>query len=179
MPDKAPNQPKAASCNAAPAPKNTCGTKQIPELVKIEVANVEGEIILVQSEPKDGSAIEAASELYKLTELLTEKAEELKAKADQAFLGTSDGETLAHATSKSGIEAGCKNDKVLPSAVQEMVDEVCAEIRVVKPQSEVAVQNAAALDQVAEILENKAASVKDKKIALTAHELNSLDGFDR
>jgi len=158
---------------------NTCADKQTPEIVKIEVANVEGEIVLIHSEPKDGSAIEAASELHKLTELLTEKVEELKAKADQAFLGTSDGETLTHASSQSVTEAGCKNNKILPSAVQEIVDEVCAEIREVKPQNQIAIQNAAALDQIAEILENKVASVKDKKIELTAHELNSLDGFDR
>lgn len=164
---------------ATPASSDNCADKQIPELVKIEVANVEGEIILVHSEPKDGSAIEAAAELHKLTEILTEKASELKAKADQAFLGTSDGESLAHASVQCAPEAGCHNNKVLPSAVQEVIDDVCTEIREVAPQTPVAVQNAAALDQVAEILEKKAEEVREKKVELAAKELNNLDGFDR
>ena len=161
-------------------PENSnCADKPAPELVKSEVANVEGEIVLAHSEAKDGSSIEAAAELHKLTELLTEKAEEMKAKADQAFLGTVDGELAVHPNVQCGAEPGCHNNKVLPSAVQEVIDGVVAEIREVQPQTPVAVQNAAALDKVAEILEKKAEEVREKKVELAASELNSLDGFDR
>ncbi len=155
----------------------SCG----PELVTVEVANLQGELVVVHNKPQDGSALEAASELHKLTEVLNSKAAEIKAMADQAFLG--------EATNQLEAGAAAQPDAIdqltLHTDVQEAVDDLRDKISEVKvtpahPNSpQQAAEHAEALDKVAEVLESSSEQIKDLKVALTAKELNNMDGFDR
>ena len=155
----------------------SCG----PELVTVEVANLQGELVVVHNKPQDGSALEAASELYKLTEVLNNKAAEIKALADQAFLGEAKSELEAVAAAHpEAIE-----QVTLSSDVQEAVDDLrekIAHVQVAAAGSNTpkqAADHAQALDKVAEVLESSSEQIKDLKVALTAKELNNMDGFDR
>jgi hypothetical protein len=165
--------------NSTPSSKGpqTCG----PELVTVEVANIQGELVVVHSKPQDGSALEAAAELYKLTGVLDDKAAEIKELADHAFLGQA-------VPQMEGIPAGTPDaiDSLhLHSDVQEAVDDLRdkiseVQIAVAQPASaKQAADHAEALDKVAEVLETSSGQIKDLKVALTAKELNNMDGFDR
>jgi len=152
---------------------------KVPELVKVEVANLEGELVLVHDKPKDGSALEAASELHKLTEVLTEKAEELKVRADQAFIG----HVVTEIDALPAANPDALDQLPLLTAVKEAVDDLRHKIALVAgtelEDSSHAVQHADVLDKVAEVLASHSEQLKEQKIDLAAKELNNLDGFDR
>ena len=152
-----------------------------PELVAVEVANLQGELVVVHNKPQDGTALEAAAELHKLTEVLSGKAEELKVLADQAFLGEADTALAAQiAAQPEALE-----QLQLPTPVQEAVDalrEKIAEVEVKQSEDKTAKQaadQAHALDKVVEVLESSSDEIKDMKVSLAAKELNNMDGFDR
>ncbi len=153
--------------------------RTMPELVKVEVANLEGELIVVHNKPTDGSPLEAASELHKLTAVLSEKAVEIKGRADQAFIG----EVASEVASIPGADPYALDQAGLNSVVKEAVDELLANIAEAAgaqlEASSNAVRHADALDKVAQVLENHSERLKDQKIVLAAKELNNLDGFDR
>lgn len=152
-----------------------------PELIEVEVANIQGEVVIVSSKPQDGSALEAAAELHKLTGVLSEKAAEIKELADQAFLGgvTPNLET-GPITAPDAID-----ELHLHSEVKEAVDDLRDKIADVKCATqqpatvEQAANHAEALDKVVEVLETSKEQIKDLKVALIAKELNNMDGFDR
>jgi hypothetical protein len=151
-----------------------------PELVAVEVANLQGELVVVHNKPQDGTALEAAAELHKLTEVLSGKAEELKTLADQAFLGEADSQLAAQvAAQPEALE-----QMHLPTAVQEAVDnlrEKIADVQLSDAEAtpKQAADQAQALDKVVEVLESSSDEIKDMKLCLAAKELNNMDGFDR
>ena len=169
------NKTETEKCDTA------AGTSSAPDLVTAEVASIHGELVAIHNKPLDGSALEAASELHKLTEVLSDKAAEIKAMADQAFLG--EAEPVMVAIVVANPEA--LDQLHLHSDVQNAVDELqekVANIQVEADQQKSpkqAADHAAALDKVAEVLETSSEQIKDLKVALTAKELNNMDGFDR
>jgi hypothetical protein len=149
-----------------------------PELLAEQVANISGEIVLSHTGPKEGSALEAASELNKLTKVLSTKATQIRALADDAFLGQaiSEPQDVSRAIPNDGLEPPLSTD--LREAVDE-VEEKISQVRIKHGSPEQGAAEADALDKVASALEASSAQIKDLKVALTAKELNNMDGFDR
>jgi hypothetical protein len=168
---------KECETSSPAAETNTCA----PELVTVEVANLHGELVVVHNKPQDGTAMEAASELCKLTEVLSEKAADIRELATQAFLGQAD--PASSAITAANPEA--LDQMHLHSDVQEAVDELqenIAQVRVAADQKESpkqAADHAQALDDVADGLDASSEQIKHLKVALAAKELNNMDGFDR
>jgi hypothetical protein len=169
---------KSKECEkSSPAAEaNSC----TPELVTVEVANLQGELVIVHNKPQDGSAMEAASELCKLTEVLSEKAADIRELADQAFLGQA--EQSSSAMMAANPEA--LDQMHLHSDVQEAVDalhENIAQVQMALGQDSPrqAADHAQALDEVADVLDASSKQIKNLKVSLAAKELNNMDGFDR
>jgi 5,10-methylene-tetrahydrofolate dehydrogenase/methenyl tetrahydrofolate cyclohydrolase len=178
MQTNVPATEKSNSCEkSTPATEaNSC----TPELVTVEVANLQSELVFVHNKPQDGSAMEAASELCKLTEVLSEKASDMRELATQAFLGQ------AEQTSSAMIAANPEalEQMHLHSDVQEAVDslhENIAQVQMEMGQDSPAqaADHAQALDEVADVLDASSEQIKNLKVSLAAKELNNMDGFDR
>ncbi len=168
---------KECETSGTVADKNTC----TPELVTVEVANLQGELVIVHNKPQDGTAMEAASELHKLTEVLSEKAADIRELATQAFLGEADPASSALiAANPEALE-----QMHLHSDVQDAVNTLHENIAHVQVQADQeqspkqAADQAQALDEVANVLDASSEQIKNLKVSLAAKELNNMDGFDR
>jgi hypothetical protein len=155
---------------------------EIDERVRAEIVDLERRMAELEAAPKDGSGLETAKELHRLSEIVSEKAAELKRKAEAAFLGKPESKGTIAMTELNGSNAPQQlNDSELSTDVKEQIADIESQAATIQrhgPEEDPAAV-ADLLDNAALTLEQKARDMVERQRDVAAQELNDLDGFDR